>query len=69
MPSTKDRGSYLRVFLADFNNDNQLEVVGTNKGAQRPGPEDVAKSTPVSIFKVDGDALTEDSWSEQILGH
>ena len=69
LPSTKDRGSYLRVFLADFNNDNQLEVVGTNKGAQRPGPEDVAKSTPVSIFKVDGDALTEDSWSEQFLGH
>ena len=68
LPFTKGRGSYLRTFLADFNNDNQLEVVGTNKGAQRPGPDDVIKSTPVSIFKLDGDALSEGSWSEEILG-
>ena len=69
LPTTKARGSYLRAFLADFNNDNQLEVVGTNKGAQRPGPQDLVKSTPVSIFKVGGDALRKESWSEQILGH
>ena len=42
LPMTKNQGSYLRVFFADFNNDGQVEATTANKGAQRPGPKDYA---------------------------
>ena len=35
-PVTLDRGSFIRVFLADLNDDGRLEVVTPNKGAQDP---------------------------------
>ena len=67
LPMTKGRGSYIRVFLADFDGDGVPEVVAPNKGAQRPGPEDFARSTPVSIYRVRGDPLLGDSWTETEL--
>ena len=69
LPSTRGRGSYLRTFFADFEDDGRPEATGANKGAQRPGPQDLIKSNPVSIFKVKGDPLTGASWQEEVLGH
>ena len=69
LPMTKNQGSYLRVFFADFNNDGQVEATTANKGAQRPGPKDYARSTPVLLLKVDGDPLAADGWKQTILGH
>ena len=69
LPMTKGRGSYIRVFFADFDGDGVPEVTAPNKGAQRPAPEDFARSTPVSIFQVTGDPLVGDNWTETELGH
>lgn len=69
LPMTQNQGSYLRVFLADFNNDGQLEATTANKGAQRPGPKDYARSTPISLLQVKGDPLASDGWAQTLLGH
>lgn len=69
LPMTLDKGSYIRVFMADYNGDGQLEISAANKGAQTPGPEDFARSTDVSIFSVTGDPLQGDNWRELALGH
>ncbi|MGD8600866.1 MAG: serine hydrolase [Gemmatimonadota bacterium] len=69
LPMTKGRGSYIRVFLSDLDGDGVPEATAANKGAQRPGPEDFARSTPVSVFKVEGDPLRGGSWREIVLGN
>ena len=66
---TRDRGSYIRVFFADLDGDGVPEVTAPNKGAQRPAPEDFARSTPVSLYRVSGDPLDGSSWHETELGH
>ena len=68
LPMTEGTGSYIRVFLADFNHDGIPEITAANKGAQRPGPLDYARSTPVSIFQLRGDPLLGSSWRESVLG-
>ena len=68
IPITQNRGSFIRVYLEDIDGDGTPEAVTPNKGAQRPGPDDYARSTPVSIFKVSGDPLVGSNWEEQILG-
>jgi len=68
LPMTKGNGSYIRVFFADLDGDNTPEVIAANKGAQRPGPSDLVRSTPVSIFSVTGDPLVADAWHETVLG-
>ena len=68
LPMTKDRGSYIRVFFADFDGDGVPEVAAPNKGAQRPAPEDFARSTAVSIYQVTGDPLVGANWTETELG-
>ena len=68
LPTTKGHGSYLRTFFADFDNDGRPEATAANKGAQRPGPEDFMKSSPVSVFRVTGDPLDEKSWQENAIG-
>ena len=68
IPMTQGRGSFLRVFAADFNGDGKPEIVSPNKGAQRPGPSDFSKSNPVSIFSISGNPLQSESWRETILG-
>ncbi|MCZ6671872.1 MAG: VCBS repeat-containing protein [Verrucomicrobia bacterium] len=68
LPMTKGRGSYIRVFFGDFNSDGIPEVAAANKGAQRPGPEDYAKKTPVTVYQVKGDPLSGSSWHEIELG-
>lgn len=68
LPMTKDRGSYIRVFFADFNGDGIPEVVAANKGSQTPGPEDYKKKTPVMVYQVVGNPLDDNGWSELELG-
>ena len=68
IPMTRGTGSYIRVFAADLDGDGIPEVSAANKGAQRPGPPDYARATPVSVFKFDGDPLDDGSWSEIVLG-
>ena len=68
LPITKGRGSYIRVFLADFDGDGRPEVSAANKGAQRIGPAEYARSTPVVLYRVNGDPLKGESWSEIELG-
>jgi len=69
LPMTSGRGSYIRVFFADFDGDGIPEVSAPNKGAQIPGPEDYATSNPVSIYQVDGDPLDGNNWREIVLGY
>ncbi len=69
LPMTRARGSYIRVFIADIFGDSRPEILAPNKGAQRPGPADFARSTPVSVFSFSGDPLAEDSWQETIIGN
>lgn len=68
LPMTKGTGSYIRVFFGDFNQDGIPEISAANKGAQRPGPEDFARSTAVSVFSLSGNPLEGSSWSELVLG-
>ncbi len=68
LPMTKGQGSYIRVFAADLDGDGRPEVTAANKGAQRLGPADFARSTPVVIYQVRGDPLQGESWSETQLG-
>ena len=59
----------IRVFFADLDGDGGPEASAANKGAQRPGPEDFARSTPVSVFSVQGDPLQGANWQETVLGN
>lgn len=63
---SKNRGSFIRVFLADFDGDDRLEAVSPNKGAQNPSGKAVKK--PISIFQFGDNPLDEDGWSEVALG-
>ena len=68
LPMTQGRGSYIRVFAADFDGDGIAELTAPNKGAQSPGPEDYARSTPVELYKLTGDPLSGSSWQRSELG-
>ena len=68
LPMTRDRGSYIRVFAADLDGDGVAEVIAPNKGAQSPGPDDYARSTPVELYRLHGDPLQGDSWERRELG-
>jgi hypothetical protein len=45
LPLTTGKGSYIRVFIADFDGDGRPEVSAANKGAQRIGPAVGARSS------------------------
>ncbi len=68
LPMTQGRGSYIRVFAADFDGDGVPELTAPNKGAQSPGPEDYARSTPVELYQLNGDPLEGSSWQRSELG-
>ena len=67
VPATVGRGSFIRVFFADFDGDGRLEVITANKGEQNPSP-DTKAMTPVSVFRLTGDPLRGESWQETELG-
>ena len=64
--ATLDRGSYIRVFLADFDADGRPEVVAANKGGQNP-PRGTTEKHPVSWFAIPDDPLDGDAWVEHEL--
>jgi hypothetical protein len=68
LPMTQGRGSFIRVFFADFDGDGVPEAVAANKGTQNPTAEDLQRKTPVSLFRVNGDPLEGDGWQEIVLG-
>ena len=61
---TEDRGSFIRAFFADFNQDGKYEIVAPNKGTQSASRE---KKWPISWFEIKGDFLDGDSWVEHEL--
>ena len=65
-PVARDRGSYIRVFLADFNKDGRLEVVAPNKGSQS-GPSDSTERHAISWYEVPADPLDGAAWVEHEL--
>lgn len=65
-PITANRGSFIRVFSADFNNDGKLEIVAPNKGNQSAS-EAAKSSNPISWFEIQGDPLDGDTWIEHEL--
>jgi hypothetical protein len=63
---TRDRGSFIRVFLADLNGDGRPEVVTPNKGAQDP-TRARQEQKEISFFELTGAPLTDAAWSEHVL--
>ncbi len=63
---TSGRGSYIRVFLGDFDGDGALEAVAPNKGAQSPSPDTTEKHA-ISLYRPGADLLDADGWSEEEL--
>lgn len=64
--SARDRGSFIRVFLADLDQDGKLEVVTANKGAQDP-TRAAQEPKPISFFQISGRPLDADAWQEHEL--
>ena len=69
LPMTRNRGSYIRVFLADLDGDGRPEALAPNRGTQNPIPEDFLRDTPISVFHATGDPLADDGWEETVLGN
>jgi len=64
---SRDRGSFIRVFAADFDGDGYPEIATPNKGSQDPTR---VRQEPkeVSVFRIAGGAgLDDDAWSEHVL--
>ncbi len=61
-----NRGSFIRVFLADLNGDGRPEVVTANKGAQDP-TRAAQEPKQISFFEITGEPLESGSWREHEL--
>jgi len=67
---TLNRGSFIRVFTADFNNDGKPEIITANKGGQLAGgnnDDEVEQLNAISYFEIKGDPLENNSWIEHEL--
>ena len=67
---TQGRGSWLRVFIVDLNQDGRMDIVGANKGAADiidPSEDYSAVDRPTSLFVIKGDPLDQSAWQEQVL--
>ena len=67
LPNTLNRGSYIRVFAGDFDQDGVPELVAANKGAQNPD-EQIAPLDAISIYEMPADPLSAEPWPETIMG-
>jgi hypothetical protein len=65
-PATLDRGSFIRVFLADLDGNGLPEIVTANKGAQDPTRAQ-AEPRRISFFAIAGRPLEGASWVEHEL--
>jgi len=64
---TRDRGSFIRVFAADFNGDGIPELATPNKGAQDP-TQAAQEPKEISVFEIrGGDGLNDAAWVEHVL--
>ena len=68
LPMVPSNARLVRVFAADFDGNGVPELTAPNKGAQSPGPDDYARSTPVELYQLTGDPLDGDSWQRSELG-
>ena len=66
MGKITNRGSFIRVFFADFNNDGKPEVVAANKGGENP---DITKAplNNISIYLLPDNPLEGNKWEELVL--
>jgi hypothetical protein len=67
IPISRNRGSYIRVFAADFDGDGRPEVAAANKGEQNPDLL-TERLTNYSLYLPPGNPLDGEGWREQILG-
>ncbi len=65
-PLTTNRGSFIRVFFADFDGDGRAEVVAPNKGAQNPDNR-TPEQRNVALFHLPDNPLDGGLWREQML--
>jgi len=67
--STTGRGSFIRVFTADLNQDGKMEIITANKGNQaNDGSKPVdPKPSAISFFEINGDPLQDEAWVEHEL--
>ncbi len=67
---TLNRGSFIRVFTADFNRDGKPEIITANKGGQLAAgnnDNEVDQKNAISYFEIKGDPLMNSSWIEHEL--
>ncbi|MEO2173618.1 MAG: VCBS repeat-containing protein [bacterium] len=64
---SRDRGSYIRAFLADFDNDGTPEISAANKGGQNPALEK-APLNNISLYLPPDNPLDGKQWKEKVLG-
>lgn len=60
---TRNRGSFIRVFAADLNNNKYNEIIAANKGSQAGYAKD-SSPKPISFFEIKGNPLDNSSWKE-----
>jgi hypothetical protein len=71
--NTRERGSFIRVFFADFNGDGRVEVVSPNKGDQLGTVNPLTQNDgdhppkPISWFAPPSDPLSPRGWQETVL--
>ena len=65
--AASNKGSYIRVFVADFNQDSRPEIIAANKGDQLGSgtrDEDVKLTLPISYFSIGASPLDPLGWEE-----
>lgn len=63
--AASNRGSFIRVFFADFNADGKPEVVAPNKGSQEGNAKETTRNA-ISWYALGADPLAGD-WKEHVL--
>ncbi|HOJ73821.1 MAG TPA: VCBS repeat-containing protein [Phycisphaerae bacterium] len=57
LEATRDRGSWIRVKIADVDGDGRMDIVGANKGR-----------TSFSVFYCEGKTTDPEAWKETVIG-
>lgn len=63
--AANNRGSFIRVFFADFNGDGKPEIAAPNKGSQAGNAQETILN-PISWFDLGAEPLSGD-WKEHVL--